>query len=998
MIKTSELADQFTQFYSAVHPGREPYQWQLRLLDAVANSGQWPELIEAPTGAGKTSVIDVHIFLNAIADSLPHPIPRRIALVVGRRALVDSQYDYSVRLLHKLDPSAPRDKELPRPQILDTVWEGLATRAGKNPGTALSPGELLHLDYVRGGGSDVSRVGRWSIDPLATTLYFMTPDMFGSQLLFNGYAVARTARPIAAALLAFDTVAVIDEAHMNQQLVITARRVPEIDADAEERLPILPLQVVTSTATPTRRQSALGTTGSITVHEGDFAQDTALANRMNAAKSIGLEEVEGKLEDKKVIKRIIDLALDLESEGTTERPVGIMVNSPKTAVAISRALKNELGGDSEATVATIIGRMRPFDRKQYVLGEDGSIRIGGPEGTPARFVVATQTLEVGVDIDLEALITELAPANALIQRAGRVNRMGARNSGPIHVLVSPLSKRDERTGVYFTQDLERTRDWLADITVESPDFSPWRITQELETLKQTKATDALGATTRRRAFQRPEWADAEFWSITSEQTFASSAVTGAPANLDLWLSDGFDSTPEIAVAIRRLPRQEHLAIQYLQAAPIEAEEVMPVTLGTARTVLKEWLSAKTTDGHHPVRAFRIDADGNTEVLRPGSLNDRSVTPLRPSDTVVVDVYAPLFADKVMLWGGRDSLPDVSSGSRGTSAVITAVASLAEPRDKDRSTTAELAPFAIPTKEWQELARTFEPEATASWAEDYDGWDALMTWVDGLPNGVGEVLQEFVRTADDGTSVDVFTDNDELVLIVRKPDADVLDESEREVVTRRGPKEYVLLDDHQRDVAERARSIAERLGLPDWVQDTVYRAGLLHDEGKRDARFQSMLAVADWKARKSRTEQGDEWKDLAKSRFRSRAREQQFRSLNGLNAWRHEQLSAAVAWTVQADAAHADAVTRLVGTSHGYGRWSFADGVARLMPRADYLPEAPRINGAERAQVGDAAVVLFEEGEWEALMERTNRQFGLWGIAFLEALLRLADQQISAEGR
>lgn len=39
-------------------------------------------------------------------------------------------------------------------------------------------------------------------------------------------------------------------------------------------------------------------------------------------------------------------------------------------------------------------------------------------------IIGTQTLEVGVDVDFTTLVTELAPASALVQRAGRVNRRG----------------------------------------------------------------------------------------------------------------------------------------------------------------------------------------------------------------------------------------------------------------------------------------------------------------------------------------------------------------------------------------------------------------------------------------------------------------------------------------------------------------------------------------------------------------------------------------------
>jgi CRISPR-associated endonuclease/helicase Cas3 len=68
---------------------------------------------------------------------------------------------------------------------------------------------------------------------------------------------------------------------------------------------------------------------------------------------------------------------------------------------------------------------------QHRAGKEQTIRhqFGDPkqiksalERTPSMIVVATQTIEVGLDITCERLHTELAPANALIQRAGRCAR------------------------------------------------------------------------------------------------------------------------------------------------------------------------------------------------------------------------------------------------------------------------------------------------------------------------------------------------------------------------------------------------------------------------------------------------------------------------------------------------------------------------------------------------------------------------------------------------
>lgn len=74
------------------------------------------------------------------------------------------------------------------------------------------------------------------------------------------------------------------------------------------------------------------------------------------------------------------------------------------------------------------------------------------------------------------------------------------------------------------------------------------------------------------------------------------------------------------------------------------------------------------------------------------------------------------------------------------------------------------------------------------------------------------------------------------------------------------------------------------------------------------------------------------------------------------------------------------MTRLIGTSHGHGRHGFPHTSEQLVDNADEI-----------------AATLFDEGLWDELTERTHDRWGVWGCAYLEALLRAADGQVSAEG-
>ena len=72
----------------------------------------------------------------------------------------------------------------------------------------------------------------------------------------------------------------------------------------------------------------------------------------------------------------------------------------------------------------LIGRSRPIDRADLqtrVLDRFGTGRA--PIERPA-VLVATQTVEVGVNLDVDVLVTESASWDAIVQRLGRLNRLG----------------------------------------------------------------------------------------------------------------------------------------------------------------------------------------------------------------------------------------------------------------------------------------------------------------------------------------------------------------------------------------------------------------------------------------------------------------------------------------------------------------------------------------------------------------------------------------------
>ena len=198
---------------------------------------------------------------------------------------------------------------------------------------------------------------------------------------------------------------------------------------------------------------------------------------------------------------------------------------------------------------------------------------------------------------------------------------------------------------------------------------------------------------------------------------------------------------------------------------------------------------------------------------------------------------------------------------------------------------------------------------------------------------------------------------------------------------------VTLERHSVSVERALEKIAGRCLAGEFL-DPLRHAAYWHDVGKLDDRFQLVLR------------QGDEIasgldEPLAKSAFvpASPARRKAIRTAVGLpEGFRHEMLSLQLAerYAVQPiPEQDTDIFLHLVASHHGYAR-----PFAPVVPD----PEPPAISGrhddvgitmsaAERAEsvpphrLGSGVADRF----W-----RLTRQYGWWGLAYLEAVLRLAD--------
>ena len=105
---------------------------------------------------------------------------------------------------------------------------------------------------------------------------------------------------------------------------------------------------------------------------------------------------------------------------------------------LARARVHHAGGDPDTAVMLLHSRFRHLDRHH----KETRLAAGWPTGYQLRdvrgpaLVIATQTVEVSLDVSFDALLTAAAPLDALLQRAGRVNRVAELAAGPAPVTVA----------------------------------------------------------------------------------------------------------------------------------------------------------------------------------------------------------------------------------------------------------------------------------------------------------------------------------------------------------------------------------------------------------------------------------------------------------------------------------------------------------------------------------------------------------------------------------
>lgn len=917
--------DDFDAFFAAVH-GVLPYAWQRRLLVEVLADG-WPDVVAAPTGAGKTAVLDVAVFALALAAAdKARTAPLRIAYAVDRRIVVDQAHTRALRLAAALETTDG---------ILGAVRSALA---------ALSPTRPLHVEALRGG---VPREDDWARTPVQPTILSTTVDQLGSRLLFRGYGVSERMAPVHAGLLGEDALIILDEAHLSEpfrQTLAHVMRHREGEASSG------PWLLTSLTATPRAGDRVFALTAD------ELAED-ALARRIAVAKPARLNKSKNTLASAGFVDELATKARQVAAELVTRGIKGPTVAVVVNRVALARAVFNRLATE-DAILLT--GRVRPVERDGLVASH--AARLEGREAvaTPL-FVVATQTIEAGADFDFDGMVSQIAPLDALRQRFGRLARRGSVVEAPAAILAAKddvAAKADDP--VYG----DRAR--LALAFLGGPGAVADFGIGAMDVRVAAAPEDAKAASSPTPDAPILRHADVALFSITHPRPHPD-------PHLPLFLHGRVDTAADVAIVWRAdvdaaFANQDHAAateqmIRLLALVPPRPSEALAVPLWAARRFLE---GAEGADDFADVEggAEKDGGAGGLAFRWRGRTEGAFVraAELRPGDTLVVP-SAKGGCDRFG-WAPDDTTPVDDIADRAAAPYVGRRAAL------------RLHP-ALWGADWPTVAAALEEDAgprhlARALADDpampEDRRPAFARFADAqrlelaFPYaGEGEaVLLAPAGIADEVAPAEAVSDDDDAGSLRAEPET---------------------LEAHTQNVEALAAAFAARAALPDTERRSIVFAARWHDAGKADPRFQAYL------------DPDNDGAPLAKSgRRRSPAADRALREAAALPpGWRHEALSVALAADAarSAEGIDAELVLWLIGTHHGHGRPLFVfhdpfDDVARTVGAVTLGP----------GTLPSRLAFEFDGWAWADLFDRLKRRYGTWRLAYLEAVLRLADHRAS----
>ena len=852
------------------------------------------------------------------------------------------------RLVYVVDRRAVVDQATRFAERLRSNMPGeMASKLG------LGAEKRLPISTLRGGFADNRD---WLEDPSKPAIVVGTIDMIGSRLLFEGYGVSRRMRPYHAGLLGVDALVLLDEAHLCSPFEALLRQVesrgngklgPAGDSDS---------------ITPPFRLMSLSATGRDDVSEtspgvvfpliAEDREETEVRRRLLACKRLGVTELDP---GTNLAESLAERAVEVGCTAPVSR-VLVCCDRRRDAVDVKALIDKECrrrhaSGElaNKHVSELLVGERRVRERADLErwLDERGFLGAARGRSSAPVFLVATSAGEVGVDLNADHMVCDLVAYERMVQRLGRVNRRGgADREATVDVLALPPESKDkapkdakERAESDYRARLAALRRLPGDDDGRR-DASPAAIVE----MKAAHPGVVRDATTR--APLHPELTRPllDAWSMT-----ALKHHEGRP-EVAPWLRGWEDDDePQTSVVWRKyLPcvrvRDEatlrpSMVAEFFRVAPVHATE----RLEAASSRVFDWMLK---------RAAQV-------AKRP---HDHELA-IREGEIVVIAI------DRAGEHRAHLTLHDLQQFAKPARGL-----QKDELRQRDRrkrewrnrllpraTLVADLRLCGVRDGLLDEKCETSASTADAD--EDWRGWKNLAAddsrpligfLVEQVDSGEDE---EGLGLPDRGdwrhvrTFETFFGDGGVArsgLAVFKWPD-DPSDEDSRSVLSV--PQS---LREHAEQVAEYACALAIRLELPEDEAEALVTAARLHDDGKAAERWQNAMNAP-----------RDDGRPYAKTCGGGNPRI--------LEGYRHEFGSLLKAEEQDLPSDTRDLVLHLIAAHHGYARPTISPAGCEAGPPS-----------ALESKAGDAALRFA----------RLQKQYGPWGLAWREAILRAADQSAS----
>lgn len=437
--------------------GNEPYPFQIRFACETA----LPELVDVPTGLGKTAMAVLGWLWRRRFDeeNVRKATPRRLVYGLPMRVLVEQTVECALDWLDATDLLAGSvEREPPR--------NGKRGKIKPETYKLDADGDRVCVHVLMGGEDEED----WDIYPEYDQIIVGTQDMLLSRALNRGYAATRSRWPMKFGLLHTDCLSVFDEVQLmgsglatTTQLEAFRRLLP--DKNSDEAKNGHGCRSVWMSATLQRDwlktvdcRDYVDSLAQLQLNDDDH-ENGDVSTRWTAKKPLGKTNT--------VMGDVSGLANEVREAHQPGTRTIVIVNTVKRACELFKALnsvaKSKLG-PTEPAIVLLHSRFRPEDRKKQVERALAPIKADEP-GT---IVVSTQVIEAGVDVSATTLFTEVAPWASLVQRFGRCNRRGEANDhaavywiamrtkdSDAEKLVAPYELKDLKTAV---EQLEKLSD------------------------------------------------------------------------------------------------------------------------------------------------------------------------------------------------------------------------------------------------------------------------------------------------------------------------------------------------------------------------------------------------------------------------------------------------------------------------------------------------------------------------------------------------------------